>query len=98
MNEHRKTSKFQTIVNLIEKKFSSMNKGSKLLVKIASFVLLGLLIGALFLIVSDMTGLIRFGNQDQLAQWLILYAFRTWALLFCGALILDYLRGGKQEE
>lgn len=98
MNEHRKTNKLKVIFTLIERRFSSMNKGSKLLVKIASYVLLTLLMGAFFLILSETTGMIRFENQGQMIQWLTLYAFRTWALLFCGALILDYLRGGEKEE
>jgi hypothetical protein len=96
MNERRKTGKLSSIVNLLEKRFSGMNKGSKLIMKIARAVLPAALVGALFLIITNLTGLVRFDNQLMMVQWIITYSFRTWVLLICGALILDYLKGGDK--
>lgn len=84
-------------MSIIEKRFSNMNKGSKLLMRIAFFTLLACLVAAIALILTDVTGLFQLKNQNQLVQWIILYAFRAWVLLFTGSLILDYLVGGKKE-
>ncbi len=97
MNVNRKAGKFQAVMQRIEKKSSAMNKGSKILVKVSFASLLVLLAISLLLILSDVTGLIQFQNQAQIIQWMILYAVRTWALLFCGALLLDYLVGSTAK-
>ncbi|MDI9513654.1 MAG: hypothetical protein GX384_00925 [Clostridiaceae bacterium] len=95
MNEQRKTSKFQAYMSIIQKRLTSMNKGSKALLKIASAVLLAGLLSAAFLMVSTISGLRLFENQLQMVEWLIIYSLRVWVLFICGSLILDYLVGGK---
>ena len=95
MNEQRKTNKFQTYMSIIQKRLTSMNKGSKALLKIASAVLLAGLLSAAFLMVSTISGLRLFENQLQMVEWLIIYSLRVWVMFICGSLILDYLVGGK---
>ncbi len=95
MNEQRKTSKFQAYMSIIQKRLTSMNKGSKALLKISSAVLLAGLLSAAFLMVSTISGLRLFENQLQMVEWLIIYSLRVWVLFICGSLILDYLVGGK---
>ncbi len=95
MNEQRKTSKFQAYMSIIQKRLTSMNKGSKALLRIASAVLLAGLLSAAFLVVSTLSGLSLFENQLQMVEWLIIYSLRVWVMFICGSLILDYLVGGK---
>jgi hypothetical protein len=95
MNEQRKTNKFQTYMSIIQKRLTSMNKGSKALLRIASAVLLAGLLSAAFLVVSTLSGLSLFENQLQMVEWLIIYSLRVWVMFICGSLILDYLVGGK---
>lgn len=97
MNVNKKTGKLQAIMRRIEQKSDAMNKGSRLLVRVSFLILLVLLCLSLLLILSDITGLMRFRNQVQIIQWMVLYAVRTWALLFCGALLLDYLVGSSSR-
>lgn len=73
-----------------------MNKGSKLLLRIASGMLLAGILSAAFLLASTMSGLSLFEDQLQMVEWLILYSLRVWVMLVCGSLILDYLKGGQE--
>ncbi|HOL84939.1 MAG TPA: hypothetical protein PKZ62_06510 [Thermoclostridium caenicola] len=97
MNEHRKSKKFQSYINSINNRLTSMNKGSKTLLRIASIALLAGILFAAFLLVSTQAGLKLFENQLQMVEWVIIYIFRVWGLLVCGALILDYLKGGQDS-
>lgn len=97
MNEQRKTKKIQSYINIINKRLTSMNKGSKSLLRIASFLLLAGILFSAFLMVSTLAGHNLFENQLQMVEWVIIYTFRAWTLLVCGALILDYLKGGQDS-
>ncbi|MCX7774242.1 MAG: hypothetical protein N2376_14145 [Clostridia bacterium] len=91
MNERNKTSKLRAVMNYAAKKFMGMNKGSKLMLKVAALIFFAFLLVSLFLAVAHLTGLVRFDGQVQLIQWIVLYSFRFWVLLVFGALILDTL-------
>lgn len=97
MNEQRKTNKFQSYMGIIEKRLTKMNKGSKILLKIASAVLLAGVLSAGSLVISSLSGLQLFENQVKMVQWLIIYSLRIWVMFVCGSLILDYLRGGQES-
>ncbi len=91
MNERNSSRRLRAIMNSAQKKFIGMNKGSKLLLKIATIVFFAVLIAALALLVLFNAGTIRFDNQLQMVSWMVLYSFRFWVVLVSGAIILDIL-------
>ncbi len=91
MNERNSTSKLRAIVNTATKKFSGLNKGSKLLLKISAFTFLAFLLVALALTVLFMANIVRFDGQVQMIQWIVLYSFRFWVMLVFGAIIMDIM-------
>ena len=83
-------------MKIIEKRFASMNRGSKTLLKIATFALLAGLVSAGFIVASATMGLSLFAQNLKMVEWLMIYTLRVWVILVCGSLILDYLVGGQR--
>jgi sterol desaturase/sphingolipid hydroxylase (fatty acid hydroxylase superfamily) len=91
MDERNSTRRLRALMNSAQKKYTEMNKGSKLLLKIAPIVFFAVLVLALALLVLFYTGVVRFDNQLDMVSWMVLYSFRFWVVLVAGALILDIL-------
>lgn len=91
MNERNNTNRLRALWNIAEEKFTGMNKGSKLMLKIGAVVFMTILLASLALSVFFMTGLLRFEGQVQIIQYMVLYSFRFWVMLVFGAFILDIL-------
>ncbi|NLU51600.1 MAG: hypothetical protein GXX10_01875 [Clostridiaceae bacterium] len=91
MNGRNNTSRLRIFIDTAAKKFTGMNKGSKILLKVGSFVFFAFLIVALVLCVLYSIGFSAFNGQYQLIEWTVLYSFRFWVMIVIGAFILDYL-------
>lgn len=91
MNEKNATRKLRALVNIATKRFSTLNKGSKMLLKISAFVFLAFLLAALSLSVLFLTNIVPFDGQAQMIQWMVLYSFRFWVITVIGAIIMDIM-------
>ena len=78
-------------MNVTVKRFTGMNKGSKLLIKIGGAVFLVFLLVALTLCILFSADILSFGGQTQLIEWTVLYPFKFWAVTFLGAIVMDIL-------
>ncbi len=91
MNERNNTSRFRALVNIAVKKFTELNKYSKVVLKIGAIVFLAFLLLALFISISFINGYFYFGEQTKIIEWIVIYSFRFWIMMFFGSLILDIL-------
>lgn len=98
MNENKKVSRMNKLISHAKNTFKNMGKGSKLLIRIAFIVLFVFLVSSVLLIIGEASGKVHFDKQREIIQWLTLYGTRAFAILFCGALILDSLTKGRQKS
>ncbi|MGI6621969.1 MAG: hypothetical protein GX227_09595 [Clostridiaceae bacterium] len=91
MDRNNYINRFRAFVNIANKKFSALNKGSKALLGIGKVVFFIFLLAALFLSIMFITDPSFLNGQVRLIEWIVLYSFRFWVILFFGALILDIL-------
>ncbi|HBR03766.1 MAG TPA: hypothetical protein DD738_14285 [Ruminiclostridium sp.] len=92
MDEKNITSKLRAIVNIAAKRFIGLNKGSKILLSIGAVVFFIFLVIALALNVLFMADILRFSGQVKMIEWLVLYSFKFWIVLFSGAIIMDIFK------
>jgi len=76
-------------IQRIHRKLNSLNKTSKLLMKIGLLFLIVLTSAAAILAVVNMLEPVSFSGKPLLIQSLFTYGFYVWAELTVGALILD---------
>ncbi|HHW22687.1 MAG TPA: hypothetical protein GXX26_07375 [Clostridiaceae bacterium] len=92
MDGNNYINRFRAFIDNAYKKFSGLNKGSRILLGIARVVFFIFLLAALILSIIFMYDPSFLDGQVRLIEWLVLYSFRFWVILFFGALILDILR------
>lgn len=91
MDRNNYINRFRAFFNTAGKKFSGLNKGSKILLAIGRVVFLIFLLAALLLLIMFMANPSFLDGQIKLVEWIVLNSFRFWAILVFGALILDIL-------
>lgn len=91
MNERNDANKLRALMDTAEKKFTGLNKGSKILLKVSSFVFFAFLLVALILSVLFIANIVRFDGQAQMIQWIVLNSFRFWIVLVFGSIIMDIM-------
>lgn len=91
MNEKNNINRLRKMANHANKRFTELEKPSKILIKLGSIVLSILLLAALCLSIAYITGNIGLNRQVEYIEWIVLYSFRFWAITIIGALILDVL-------
>jgi hypothetical protein len=92
MDGNNYSNRFRAFIDNAYKKFSALNKGSRILLGIGKAVFLIFLLAALFLTIKFMTDPSYLDGQVMLIEWIVLYSFRFWIILFFGAIILDIVR------
>ena len=91
MNGNSKIKKIRILINIASKKFSGMNKGSRILLKIGAVVFLLFLIFALLMEILLISGVSAAPDNLKLIEWAVIECFRFWAMMGVGAVILDIL-------
>ena len=94
----KKGARLRSLMAIASKRFAGLNKGSRLLLKIASTVFLFSLTAALFLLSGYSAGFLRFEGQMDMIQWIVLYFFRFFIILTGGAFALDLFVSRKSSN
>jgi len=81
----------QQHIQLIQKRFSQLNKTPKSIIKIGFLCLVALTSASAILAVVDMLSPGLYYEMPLLIQSLFTYGFYLWAVLTVGALILDFV-------
>lgn len=91
MNEKDNIKRIRSLINTAKKKFSGMNKGSRMLLKIGVAVFTIFLLFALLLEILMISGALNIPETLKLVEWSVIYSFRFWIMIVFGAVILDIL-------
>lgn len=91
MDRNNYIKRFRTFFSNARKKFTDLNRDSKILLWISKAVFFVFLLAALVLTIMFMTDPTFLDGKTILVEWIVLYSFRFWVITFVGALILDIL-------
>jgi len=91
LNEKDNIKRIRSLINTATKKFSGMNKGSRMLLKIGVAVFTIFLLFALLLEILMISGALNIPETLKLVEWSVIYSFRFWIMIVFGAVILDIL-------